>query len=102
MLQTGNPLTTLSTAPAVPHSREAEEGVVGSVLINPDVYYDVARFLVADDFYIHRNKWIWEAFGRLHEQRIPVDLLTLAEELDRASQLTDAGGPAYLLSVIHI
>ena len=101
MLQTGNPLTTLSTAPAVPHSREAEEGVVGSVLINPDVYYDVARFLVADDFYIHRNKWIWEAFGRLHEQRIPVDLLTLAEELDRASQLTDAGGPAYLMSLIN-
>ena len=55
------------------------------MFINPEVYYDVAQFLSADDFYIHRNKWIWEAFTRLHEQRIPVDLLTVSEELDRAA-----------------
>ena len=55
----------------VPHSREAEEAVIGSVLINPDAYYDVAQFLRADDFYIHRHRWIWEAFTRLHERRTP-------------------------------
>ncbi len=96
-----------STAPAspmstvVPHSREAEEAVVGAVLINSEVYYDVAQFLSADDFYIHRNKWIWEAFSRLHEQRIPVDLLTLSEELERAGQLAEIGGSAYLTSLIN-
>ncbi|WKZ37665.1 MAG: replicative DNA helicase [Anaerolineales bacterium] len=96
-----------STAPAspmstvVPHSREAEEAVVGAVLINSEVYYDVAQFLTADDFYIHRNKWIWEAFSRLHEQRIPVDLLTLSEELERAGQLAEIGGSAYLTSLIN-
>ena len=63
--------------PSIPHSREAEEAVVGAVLINPEAYYDVAQFLAADDFYIHRHKWIWEAFTSLHEQRIPVDMLTL-------------------------
>ncbi len=89
------------TPSAVPHSREAEEAVVGAVLINPEVYYDVAQFLSADDFYIHRNKWIWEAFTRLHEQRIPVDLLTLSEELDRSNLLADIGGSAYLTSMIN-
>ena len=50
----------------VPQSREAEEAVLGAVLINPEAYYDVAQFLRADDFYIHRHQWIWEAYTRLH------------------------------------
>jgi replicative DNA helicase len=90
-----------STAPSIPHSREAEEAVVGAVLINPEVYYDVAQFLAADDFYIHRHKWIWEAYTRLHERRIPIDLLTVAEELDRVGQLAEVGGPAYLTSMVN-
>jgi len=85
----------------VPHSREAEEAVIGAVLINPEVYYDVASFLAADDFYIHRNQWIWEAFARLHEQRVPVDLLTLSEELDKAGQLAEMGGSAYLTALVN-
>jgi replicative DNA helicase len=100
----GDDQTTAPAAPmptAVPHSREAEEAVVGAVLINPEVYYDVAQFLQADDFYIHRHKWIWEAFTSLHEQRIPIDLLTLAEELDRKGQLAEVGGPAYLTALVN-
>jgi replicative DNA helicase len=87
--------------PSIPHSREAEEAVVGAVLINPEVYYDVAQFLSADDFYIHRHRWIWEAFTRLHEQRIPIDLLTLSEELDKVGQLAEIGGPAYLTALVN-
>ena len=90
-----------STPSSIPHSREAEEAVVGAVLINPEAYYDVAQFLSPDDFYIHRNKFVWEAFTRLHEQRIPVDLLTLSEELDRVGQLAEIGGSAYLTSLIN-
>ncbi len=95
------PQTTAPASPSIPHSREAEEAVVGAVLINPEAYYDVAQFLQADDFYIHRHKWIWEAFTRLHEQRTPVDMLTLSEELDRMGQLEELGGPAYLTSLIN-
>jgi replicative DNA helicase len=97
----GDEKSTAPTAPSIPHSREAEEAVVGAVLINPEVYYDVAQFLSADDFYIHRLKWIWEAFTRLHEQRIPIDLLTVSEELDRAGQLAEVGGPAYLTALVN-
>lgn len=93
--------STAPASPGVPHSREAEEAVVGAVLINPEVYYDIAQFLAADDFYIHRNQWIWEAFIRLHEARTPVDLLTLSEELERAGQLAEIGGSAYLTSLIN-
>ena len=99
--ETNSAAPTSPTPSTIPHSREAEEAVVGAVLINPEAYYDVAQFLAADDFYIHRNKWIWEAFVRLHEQRIPVDLLTLSEELDRSNLLADVGGSAYLTSMIN-
>ena len=85
----------------VPHSREAEESVIGSVLINPEAYYDVADFLVAEDFHIHRLRWIWEAFTRLHEQRIPIDTLTVTEELDKQGQLAEIGGPAYLTTLLN-
>ena len=90
-----------ATSTAVPHSREAEEAVVGAVFINSEVYYDIAQFLIADDFYIHRHKWIWEAFTHLHEQRVPIDLLTVSDELDRRGQLGELGGPAYLTSLVN-
>ncbi len=90
-----------TTSTAVPHSREAEEAVVGAVFINPEVYYDIAQFLNSDDFYIHRHKWIWDCFTSLHEQRIPIDLLTITDELERRGQLEELGGPAYLTSLVN-
>ncbi len=85
----------------VPHSREAEEAVLGAILINPEAYYDVAQFLQADDYYIHRHRWIWEAFTRLHEGRVPIDFLTVSEELENMGQLSEVGGPAYLTALIN-
>ena len=85
----------------VPHSREAEEAVLGAVLINPEAYFDVAQFLQSDDFYIHRHRWIWEAFHRLHERRTPIDFLTVSEELDQMGQLAEVGGAAYLTTLIN-
>jgi replicative DNA helicase len=87
-------------AQPVPHNREAEEAVLGSVLVNTEVYYDVAHFLSAEDFFLHRNRWIWEAFTGLQEQRLPIDILTVSEELERQGRLQDAGGPAYLTTLI--
>lgn len=85
----------------VPFQREAEEAVIGSVLVNAEVYFDLAHFLSPDDFFLHRNRWIWEAFVSLHEQRLPIDVLTASEELERQSRLDEIGGPAYLTSLIH-
>jgi replicative DNA helicase len=99
-----SPVVETSANPApqvVPHSQEAEEAVIGAVMINPEAYYDVAQFLQAGDFYIHRHQWIWEAFTRLHERRIPIDLLTVSEELDQMGHLAEVGGPAYLTTLIN-
>ena len=94
-------LESTSTPQIIPHSREAEEAVIGSVLINPEAYYDVASFLRADDFYIHRHRWIWETFSRLHERRVPLDFLTVSQELDQQGQLAEVGGPAYLTALVN-
>ena len=93
--------TSVPSTSGIPHNREAEEAVVGAVLINPEAYYDLAQFLQADDFYIHRHRWIWEAFNRLHEKRIPLDFLTVTEELQSAGQLAEIGGPAYLTALLN-
>jgi replicative DNA helicase len=85
----------------MPHDRQAEEAVLGSVLVNPEVYYDIAHFLTAEDFFLHRNRWIWEAYVSLQEQRLPVDILTVSEELERQSRLDEIGGPAYLTTLIN-
>jgi len=85
----------------VPHSREAEEAVIGAVLINPEAYYDVAQFLAADDFYIHRNKWIWDTFVSLHDRNEAIDLVTVTEELDQKGHLADIGGAAYITKLIN-
>lgn len=92
--------TTSTTTPAIPHSREAEEAAIGSVLINPDALVEL-HFLSPEDFYIHRNKWIWESFVRLNRKRVPIDLLTVSTDLDSLGRLQEIGGPAYLTSLVN-
>ena len=90
-----------SAVQAQPHSRQAEEAVLGSVLINAESYFDVASFIEADDFYIVRNRWIWETFTRLHERRAPIDYLTVTDELREKGQLAEIGGSAYITSLVN-
>ena len=85
----------------VPHSRESEEAAIGAVLINPEALYVDVAFLKPEDFYIHRNQWIWEVFLRLHSKNIPIDFLTVTEELDRAGHLADIGGAAYVTKMVN-
>jgi replicative DNA helicase len=98
--QTIDTIPPASDPVTVPQSREAEEAVIGAVMINPEAYYDVVPFLKADDFYIHRHRWVWEVFHRLHEQRVPIDMLTVTQELDKLGQLAEIGGPAFLVGLI--
>ena len=84
-----------------PNSREAEEAVLGSVLIYPESYYEIAQVLHADDFYVIRNQWLWESFTRLHDRRIPIDILTVSQDLEERNQLTEIGGQSYLLALVN-
>lgn len=84
-----------------PHSAEAEEAVLGSLLIDPDAIFDVSTFLKPDSFYRVKNKWIYEAILRLNEHREPLDLITVTEELRRQGQLEEIGGEATIIGLIN-
>jgi replicative DNA helicase len=92
---------TSSEVQSQPHSRQAEEAVLGSILIDSEAYYNVAQFIKPDDFYIVRNRWIWDAYTRLHERRAPIDYLTVCQELEQQGQLGEVGGPAYIMGLIN-
>ena len=92
---------TASDIQTPPYNRSAEEAVLGAVLIDPEAYFNVAPLLHGDDFYIVRNRWIWDSFVRLHDLRRPIDYLTVCEDLEGQNQLAEAGGQAYLLSLIN-
>jgi replicative DNA helicase len=81
---------------SIPSNRDAEEALIGSILINPEVFNEVAHFLESDDFYIMRNKWIYEAFRKLSSDRVPFDLLTVSETLAGMGHLEEIGGVNYL------
>lgn len=95
-------MTTDASTP-MPHSREAEEAVLGSVLINPEMFHPIRMNLLggAPEFYIHRHQWIWEACCDLVSNNAPIDLLTIGEELDRKGRLAEVGGPAYLTMLVN-
>ena len=82
-----------------PHSREAEEAVLGAILINSEKYYDVSQIIGANDFYIHRCQWIWKAFSTLLESGQDIDVQTVANELEKQGKLIEAGGKMYLYSL---
>ncbi len=84
-----------------PHSIEAEEAVIGSILIDPDAIFDVASFLKPEAFYRVRNRWIYDAILSLSEKREPIDFITLTEELRRREQLEEAGGEAYVVGLLN-
>jgi replicative DNA helicase len=86
---------------AIPYSQEAEEAVIGAILVNPVAYYGVASFLNADDFFILRHKYIWQGLQRLAERNEPIDYLTLTQELRDLDKLAEIGGPAYLTQLIN-
>ncbi|MDW8328139.1 MAG: replicative DNA helicase, partial [Anaerolineales bacterium] len=83
------------------YSLESEQAVLGCVLIDPETYFEVASFLKPEDFYLIKHRWIWDSFVHLHDQRLPIDLITVAKELERRGQLEEAGGVAYLTQLIN-
>lgn len=88
------------TTQQVPHSREAEESVIGSVLINPEIYYDISPIITANDFYIHRNQWIWKSIMSLANAHLDIDIITVSDALEHEGKLAEVGGPAYLTALI--
>ena len=86
----------------LPHSIEAEEAVIGSILIDGDCITRLAPILKGTDFYRDRNRLCYEAAVALANRNQAVDQVTLAGELDRAESLDLVGGMAYLSHLVSI
>ncbi len=84
-----------------PQSTDAEQSVLGSILIEQDAILRVAEFLRPEDFYRQAHADIYEAMLALHGQREPIDLVTLSDELTRRNRLEGIGGSSYLATLMN-
>ncbi|EIL4283615.1 replicative DNA helicase [Salmonella enterica subsp. enterica serovar Thompson] len=86
----------MSEIKSPPHSIEAEQAVLGGLMLDNGRWDDVAERVVADDFYTRQHRQIFTEMGRLQENGCPLDLITLSESLERLGVLDRVGGFAYL------
>jgi replicative DNA helicase len=85
-----------------PHNLEAEQSLLGSLLIDRDAIIKVATTIKQDDFYSGANGTIYQAIVDLYNRREPTDFVTLTDELTRQERLDQVGGVAYLTSLLNI
>ncbi|HEU5375177.1 MAG TPA: DnaB-like helicase N-terminal domain-containing protein, partial [Ktedonobacteraceae bacterium] len=85
----------------LPTNVEAECGVLGSLIIDPEALPRIADWLRPDDFYRHAHKCLYEAILTLDERNQPADFLTLCDLLQQRGQLENVGGASALASLIN-
>jgi replicative DNA helicase len=93
---------TLYAERLLPHNLEAEEAVIGSLLIDGECFSRVAPVLQPGDFYRERNQLCFAAAMALFQRDHAIDQLTLAGELARTEKLDEVGGMAYLSHLVSI
>ena len=93
---------TLYAERLLPHNPEAEEAVIGSLLIDGECFSRVAPVLQPGDFYRERNQLCFAAAMALSQRDQAIDQLTLAGELARTEKLDEVGGMAYLSHLVSI
>lgn len=86
----------LDTARVLPQDVDLERVVLGAFLVDKDAFDRVSDVLSEDSFYDSRHKLIFSAIKSMKLRSIPVDMLTLAEQLKREGKLEEVGGPVYI------
>ncbi|ARB44645.1 MULTISPECIES: replicative DNA helicase [Alcanivoracaceae] len=79
-----------------PHSVEAEQAVLGGLLLNNEAWDDVAERVGEKDFYRKEHRLIFQVIGQLVEEEKPSDLVTVSQALTHRGELDDVGGATYL------
>jgi replicative DNA helicase len=87
---------TLDALKLPPHSVEAEQSVLGGLLLENEALDKIADLLSAADFYRHDHRLIFTHISKLIEQNKPADIVTVAESLESSAELSSVGGIAYL------
>jgi len=86
-----------------PHDLDAEEAVIGSLLIDGKAIIQITNLLPhADYFYHERNQWLYAACLALYQRDEAINQITLAQELDRQGKLESCGGAAYLSHLVSM
>ncbi len=82
-----------------PHSVQAEQAVIGGLMLDNGTWDQVADRVGSEDFYRREHQLIFTAIANLAEEQKPFDVVTLAEELERREELDDVGGLPYLAAL---
>ncbi len=91
--------TRLAETTTPPHSIEAERAVLGGLMLDVNGWERIAGKVQEGDFYRHDHRLIFRTIHHLAEHNQPLDVVTLSEHLNRAGQLTEAGGMPYLIDL---
>ncbi len=83
----------------LPHSFEAEQSVLGCIIIDSELAGDILPELKEEDFYAESSKIVFQAMKRVFSSNRPIDMVTLTYELDRAGETEKIGGIAYLTTL---
>src|SRR6187455_2433096 len=84
----------------LPHNLEAERSVLGAILLHNDAFNLAAEIIDAGDFFRDAHRRIFDKMVKLSERGDAIDLVTLKEELGRANELDEVGGPAYITALV--
>ena len=85
-----------------PHDLEAEEAVLGSLVIDGEAILKISPFLRSEDFYRDRNRWCYQACLELFRRAEAIDQATIGHELARLNRLEEVGGHAFLSQVAAV
>ena len=86
----------------MPYNRDAEMALLGCILMDTEIASDVVERLSAADFYIEAHQIIIRAMNQVFANRQPIDLVTVADQLDASGELSKAGGIAYLTELAQM
>ena len=85
-----------------PNNKEAEQSVLGSILLRPEALIEALEYVTADSFYQHAHQLIFTAMMELNEADQGIDVVTVKNILDDKNQLDDIGGVSYLADLASI
>ena len=86
----------------LPHSIEAEQSVLGCVLIDQDASMNIVGELKGDDFYVEAHRIIFDAMYTVYANNAPIDFVTLTDELEKTNMLESVGGAEYIATLTNI
>jgi len=84
----------------LPHNLEAERAVLGAILLNPEAIHQAVEYVRDEDFFRDAHRRMFAKMLGLLERSQAIDVITLKDELGRAGELDQVGGPAYIASLV--